>query len=280
MIAPLTRSETMNRRDFAAAVATAAAVGAGRPGRAQTSSAPTVGTQDTRQSAGAPFQIGMIIFDNMTNQDFVGPHDVFARVRAAQVHVLAKTLAPVTTDSKLQVLPQLALKDAPPLDLIFIGGGGGTTPLMEDAEMIGFLQSRAPRAQYLTSVCTGALVLGAAGLLQGYKAATHWAAMGVLPLLGAEPVHQRVVFDRNRVTGGGVTAGIDFGLAVVGKLWGDELAQMIQLGMEYAPEPPYNAGTPDSAPPEITRRVTESLSRMTGERMAAARRISAQVKSG
>lgn len=229
------------------------------------------------QSAAKPFTIGMIIFNDMTNQDFVGPHDAFSRVSAAQVHVLARTLDPVTTDSRLRVLPQMTLKDAPMLDMLFIGGGGGTTKLMEDREHIEFLRARAPTAQYITSVCTGALVLGAAGLLKGYKAATHWAAMDILPVFGAEPVRKRVVIDRNRITGGGVTAGIDFGLTVIGKLWGHDLAQTLQLGMEYAPEPPYNSGSPATAPAEILKRTTAMLARMTNERLEVAKRVAASL---
>jgi len=223
-----------------------------------------------------PFTIGMIIFDDMTNLDFAGPADMFARVRDAHTIVLSKTSAPVRTDSGGRVLADMTLAEAPDIDLLFIGGGPGTLALMDDAETLDFLRERAPRAQWITSVCTGALVLGAAGLLRGYKAATHWNAMDVLPLLGAEPMHQRVVIDRNRITGGGVTAGIDFALVVAAELAGEAFAQSLQLGIEYAPAPPFNAGRPETAPPEILAAVQARMGqllpgRREGAQMAAAR---------
>lgn len=264
----------MDRRTFmTAAAAIAASQLPMRASAQQAESGPT-------PSAAPGFRIAMVIFDGMTNQDFVGPSDIFARCPQAQVEVLAKTDGPVRTDAHGRILPDKALRDAADqYDLLFIGGGGGTTALMEDAEVIRFLQSRAPGAHYVTSVCTGALVLGAAGLLRGYKAATHWAAMDVLPLLGAIPTKQRVVVDRNRITGGGVTAGIDFGLTVVAQLWGAEQAQMIQLGMEYDPHPPFDAGSPDRAPAPILARSKQGLAKMTAARMDAARRIDAGWKS-
>jgi cyclohexyl-isocyanide hydratase len=222
------------------------------------------------------FQIGMIIFDGMTNSDFVGPNDVFARVGAAKVHTLAKTRNPVTTDANGRVLADMTLAEAPELDLLFVGGGPGSTALMDDPEVLDFLRTRAPRAKWITSVCTGALVLGAAGLLRGYKAATHWAAMEVLPTLGAIPVAERVVIDRNRITGGGVTAGIDFGLTVVAKLWGQQTAEMIQLGQEYNPQPPFNSGSPKTASPELVTHFRGMWAKQTEARMAAAKRASAR----
>jgi cyclohexyl-isocyanide hydratase len=221
----------------------------------------------------APFRIGMILFPNMTHLDFAGPSDAFARVRAAKVYVLAKTLDPITTDTGTRVLADLTLRDAPQLDLLFIGGGPGTTPLMEDAEILDFLRGQAVHAKWITSVCTGALVLGAAGLLRGYNAATHWTAMDVLPILGATPVHQRVVIDRNRITGGGVTAGIDYGLTVIGRIWGTELAELIQLGSEYNPQPPFNAGSPLTAPAAVVSRFQQLMSKESAARLAAAKRI-------
>jgi cyclohexyl-isocyanide hydratase len=222
-----------------------------------------------------PFTIGMIAFDQMTNLDFVGPFDILSRVRAARTIVLAKSPEPITTDSKYRLLPEMRLADAPELDMIFIPGGPGSTALMEDAEMLAFLRDRAPRAKWVTSVCTGALVLGAAGLLKGYKAATHWSAMHILPVLGATPVKQRVVIDRNRVTGGGVTAGIDFGLTLIAHIWGEDQAKLIQMGNEYDPKPPFDAGNPDRAP-EVAARYRELTKGMTGAREAAAKRAAAK----
>jgi cyclohexyl-isocyanide hydratase len=220
-----------------------------------------------------PFHIGMLVFPGMTNLDFAGPLEVLARMPGAVVHVLGKERAAVLTDIGQPVLPQLTLAEAPALDMLFVGGGPGATALMEDADVLDFLRERAPAAQWITSVCTGALVLGAAGLLRGYRATTHWTAMEVLPLLGAEPVHQRVVVDRNRITGGGVTAGIDFGLTVAAQLHGEAVAKGLQLGMEYDPRPPFDCGSPGSAPADLVAQVRERAATLTEARLAVARRI-------
>ena len=249
----------MDRRKFTTAVGLGLAAG-------------TLLSDTVQAAAPEPFRIGMIIFDNMTNLDFAAPQDAFTKVRTAKVHVLAKTTGFVTTDTGGRVLPDMALKDAPDLDLLFIGGGPGVTALMEDAEMLEFLSKRAPRATWITSVCTGALVLGAAGLLRGYKAATHWTAMEILPLLGAEPVYERVVIDRNRITSGGVTSGLDFGLLVVAQLAGENTAKLIQLGSEYDPKPPYHCGSPRTAPPELVQQFRALSAKTTAERVATAKR--------
>lgn len=232
-------------------------------------------TSDVSRSAGdatPDLSIGMIIYDRMTNLDFVGPADMFSRQPSVKIHVLAKSHGPVITDSGTRVLPSGTLQDAPKLDILFIGGGPGSTQLMEDEEVLAFLQDRAGEAQWITSVCTGALVLGAAGLLQGYKAASHWTTMDILPLLGATPVHQRVVIDRNRITGGGVTAGIDFALKVIATILGDEQAQLVQLGSEYNPEPPFDAGSPSTAPAAVVEKFLRLSGKMTQARIAAAQR--------
>ncbi len=218
-------------------------------------------------------QIGMVIFPGMTALDFSGPLEVFGRIPDTQVHVLAKTLDPVKSDLGFHETPTMRMADAPKLDLLFVGGGPGSTAMMEDEEMVGFFRSRAPDAQWITSVCTGALILGAAGLLRGYRAATHWAAMGVLPLLGATPVDERVVVDRNRITGGGVTAGIDFGLVVAAELRGEETARKIQLMIEYDPAPPFNGGSPRTEAAGIVQSVRAQLVLGTQARMAAAERV-------
>jgi len=263
----------MNRRDFAQLFSLSMLAGVAIRGKAFAVTDPIA---SAAADDSAPFRIGMIIFDRMTNLDFAAPADMFARVRAAKVHVLAKTLDPIVTDSGGRVLADMLLRDAPPLDMLFIGGGPGINALMEDPEMLDFLRSRAPGARYVTSVCTGALVLGAAGLLRGYKAATHWTAMEILPLLGAEPVHQRVVIDRNRITGGGVTAGLDFGLTVIATLWGEEQAQLIQLGSEYDPAPPFNAGSPLTAPRAIVEKFRGVSAGLTETRRAIAARAAAR----
>lgn len=244
-----------------------------RPGRMPLPIGPTL------QPGERPFRIAMIIYEAMTNQDFVGPQDAFASVRVTEIDVIAKTLDPITTDSGVRVLPDKTFAQADEkYDLLFIGGGPGCTRLMEDPEVMGFLQSRGAHAKYITSVCTGALVLGAAGLLKGYKAATHWSAMEVLSILGAIPTHERVVFDRNRITGGGVTAGIDFALAVIGQLWGDEYAEILQLDLEYDPHPPYNMGSPRKASPAVLDQCRKMVATSTQQRKDAAVRAAAKLK--
>lgn len=226
--------------------------------------------------ADGTFTIGMLIFPGMTALDFAGPLDVLARLPHTQIEVLAKRVEPVVTDIGQHELPTRAMRDAPHLDMLFIGGGPGVLALMEDGETLAFLREREPEARWVTSVCTGALVLGAAGLLDGYRAATHWAAMDVLRVLGAEPVADRVVIDRNRITGGGVTAGIDFALVVAAELHGPTLAQAAQLAMEYAPAPPFDVGSPQKAPKELVERVRQRLAATTEARMAAAHRVAAR----
>jgi len=221
-----------------------------------------------------PFTIGMIAFERMTNLDFVGPFDIFSRVRGARTILFGRSLDPITTDSGYRLLPEMRLADAPDLDMIFLPGGPGSTAMMEDAELLAFLRERGPRAQWITSVCTGALVLGAAGLLRGYRAATHWSVMDILPVLGAIPVRERVVIDRNRVTGGGVTAGIDFALTLIAHIWSEDQAKLIQLGNEYDPAPPFDAGHPDRAP-DVAARYRELTRDMTAARLAAAERAAA-----
>jgi cyclohexyl-isocyanide hydratase len=170
-----------------------------------------------------------------------------------RVHLVARTLQPVRSEWGLTILPDTTFDDAPPLDLLCVPGGWGVNNHLDDDDLLRFLRSRAEHARYITSVCSGALLLGAAGLLRGYRATTHWMSLDLLSLLGAEPVRDRVVRDGNRITGAGVTAGIDFGLAVAAELFGPATAQQIQLAIEYAPAPPFESGAPDSAPDDISR---------------------------
>lgn len=203
-------------------------------------------------------EIGMLLYPGFTMLDLVGPMTVFAM--HSNVRLLWKTLQPVNSDSSgVAILPNTTLAACPKLDVLFVPGGVGTSAAMRDAELIEFLKETGVSASYVTSVCSGSLILGAAGLLDGYKATTHWAAHERLRDVGAVPVKARVVEDRNRFTGGGVTAGIDFGLTLLAKLRGEEEAQVAQLMMEYAPEPPFNAGTPDAASPEIVKLVRAIL---------------------
>ena len=219
--------------------------------------------------SGGLMNIGMLIFPDMTQLDFTGPYEVFAQLPKSSVRVIAKTLEPVAAKGGLKFLPDTTIADAPPLDLVFVPGGPGTGALMEDREVLEFLRRNSEKAKYVTSVCTGALVLGAAGLLKGYSATTHWASLGLLPLFGAKALPDRVVTDRNRITGGGVTAGIDFALVLLAEMAGQDFAESIQLGLEYAPAPPFNSGRPELARPEVLASITARMAAMADARTAA-----------
>jgi len=214
----------------------------------------------------SPFRIGFLLFPNITQLDLTGPYEVLSKLPGAAVHLIWKTLEPVKAVGGLAILPDTTLANCPQLDLICVPGGPGMTPLMNDEDILAFLRKQAAGARYLTSVCTGSLVLGAAGLLQGKKAATHWMAMDILPSLGAIPVEARVVVDGNVITGGGVTAGIDFGLQVAATVAGEDVAKMIQLQLEYDPEPPFKSGHPRSADPALVEKMKKLGEAMTNER--------------
>lgn len=197
-------------------------------------------------------RIGMLVFPKITQLDLTGPFEWFSRIPDAEVSLLWKTTELVTSGTGLTLKPTLTLSGAPPLDVIVVPGGAGVVPLLDDAEVLEFLRKQAEGARYVTAVCTGSLLLGAAGLLRGYRATTHWAYHDLLSAVGAIPVKDRVVIDRNRITGGGVTAGIDFGLRVTAELCGEDVARAIQLGVEYDPAPPFDAGSPERAGAELT----------------------------
>ena len=218
-------------------------------------------------------QIGLLVFPNITQLDMTGPLQVFGSVADADVHLIWKTLDPVPSDTPLMIAPTVTLDDCPQLDLICVPGGLGTDALMEDPEVLDFLRRQAEGARYVPSVCTGALVLGAAGLLKGYRATTHWNALSTLPLLGADVVKERVVVDRNRITGGGVTAGIDLGLMVVAEMFGQPVAEFVQLRLEYNPQPPFNAGSPDTAPAEVLASTQARMAAPQKKRIEIAERI-------
>ena len=225
----------------------------------------------------APLQIGLLVFPKVTQLDLTGPLQVFSSVPGAKVHLIWKRIEPVESDSVLTLLPTVSFADCPQLDVICVPGGAGTDDMVNDQEMLDFLRRQANGAKYITSVCTGSLVLGAAGLLKGYRAATHWTAMEFLALYGATPARMRVCVDRNRVTGGGVTAGIDFALTLVSILVDAPTAQAIQLRLEYNPAPPFDSGSPDTAPVEILARVKERNAAGQERRRAANQRAAARL---
>lgn len=217
----------------------------------------------------SPLHIGILLYPNVTQLDATGPAQVLARVPGATLHMIWKTLDPVPTDAGFSIVPTTTFADCPKLDVICVPGGGGQVALMTDEETLDFLRKQAATARYVTSVCTGSLVLGAAGLLKGYKSACHWAWRDMLPAFGAIPVAERVVRDRNRISGGGVTAGIDFGLTVAAELAGEEVAKSIQLVLEYDPQPPFDSGSPEKAGVERVKRIRERLSGMLETRSKA-----------
>lgn len=203
--------------------------------------------------------IGMLLYPGLTQLDLTGPFEVFHRIAGATVHLVWKNLEPVRADSGLRILPTTTFADCPPVDIVMVPGGFGQVALMQDEEVLGWLRTQGKGAKWVTSVCTGALVLGAAGLLDGYKATSHWAFTDLLADFGATYTPGRVVIDRNRITGGGVTAGIDFGLVLVAQIAGEQAAKAIQLGLEYNPAPPFEGGHPDIAEPAIVAAVRARL---------------------
>jgi cyclohexyl-isocyanide hydratase len=227
----------------------------------------------------APCQIGLLLFAGMTQIDFAEPYEVFARLPDTEVHVVAKSLDPVRTERGLVIVPTVSVDDCPKLDVVVIPGGPGIAQLLQDEAMLGFLRRQAKEAKYVTSVCTGSLVLGAAGLLHGRRATTHWLSMPLLGLFGALGVNERVVVDGNTVTGGGCTSGMDFALQLAAMLRGETIAQQIQLQLEYSPAPPFAAGSPATAPKEMVETVRRAGERLLQERRQiceqAAKRVAA-----
>ena len=217
--------------------------------------------------------IGMLIFPQLTQLDMTGPYEVLARLPNTKVLLVAHTMAPVTTDRGMQIVPSTTIAECPQLDLVMVPGGPGQQQLMEDAVVIEFLQRQARGAKYVTSVCTGSLVLGAAGLLKGKRATSHWAAIDHLKLLGAIPVSEKVVIDGNVITGAGVTSGIDFALTVAATLEGEEAARSIQLQIEYDPAPPFNSGSPTTASPATVQAIRSRLETLNRQRREVAQRV-------
>jgi len=218
-------------------------------------------------------RIGMLIFPRLTQLDMTGPYEVLARLPDTKVELLARTLTPVTTDRGMQIVPTMTYADCPPLDVVMVPGGPGQQDLMEDEEALSFLCKQAAGAKFVTSVCTGSLVLGAAGLLKGKRATCHWAAIDHLKLLGAIPVSEKVVIDGNVVTGAGVTSGIDFALALAAILESEQVAREIQLQIEYDPAPPFDSGSPKSAAREIVEKLKARGAQLYEARKALAARV-------
>jgi cyclohexyl-isocyanide hydratase len=221
--------------------------------------------------------IGSLLFEGIDQIDLTGPFEVLSRIPNSTYRIYGKTTAPVRDLNGLRLTPDAALADAPPLDVLHVPGGRGQEALMDDAEVLAWIRQQAAGACSIFSVCTGALICGAAGLLQGRRATTHWASFHLLPYFGAIPVNERVVVDGACVFAAGVTAGIDGALRLAAELRGDAAAQAIQLHMAYAPEPPFDSGTPETAPAAILEQARQSVRGITARREETARRIAAKL---
>jgi cyclohexyl-isocyanide hydratase len=222
-------------------------------------------------------RIGSLLFEGIDQLDLTGPFEVLSRIPNATYRIYAKSAAPVRDLKGLWLTPDASLADAPPLDVLHVPGGLGQEALMEDTEVLGWIRQQASGACHIFSVCTGALLCGAAGLLRGRRATTHWASLHLLPFFGAIPVNERVVIDGAWIFAAGVTAGIDGALRLAAELRGDEAAQAIQLNMVYAPEPPFHSGTPETAPPAILQQERQSRRAITARREETARRVAAKL---
>jgi cyclohexyl-isocyanide hydratase len=216
------------------------------------------------------FNVGFVIFPDLTQLDFTGPLQVLARLPQSATHIVAKSEAPVPSDCGLGLVPTHTFANCPPLDLICVPGGNtGVVRAIGDRETMEFVRVQAQGAKYVTSVCTGAFILGAAGLLRGRRATTHWAYTDLLPLVGAIYEQARVVRDGNVITAGGVTSGIDFGLSVVAEIAGEAVARAIQLGIEYDPAPPFDSGHPERAPAAVKSALSDRFEKARSAMQAA-----------
>lgn len=208
--------------------------------------------------------IGLVFYPGMNSLDMVGPHQVFGALPGVELHRIWKTLAPITCDDGLVIVPDTTFANCPSLDVICVGGGLKQQTVVDDPEVLDFFRKQGETAKFITSVCGGAEFLAKAGLLKGYRAATHWGMREQLMVnQGVEIVNERVVIDRNRITGGGVTAGIDFGLTVASILCSEETAKLIQLLLEYDPAPPFDAGSPEKAGPELVEKAISLMQKMS-----------------
>jgi cyclohexyl-isocyanide hydratase len=214
----------------------------------------------------SPISIAFLLFPDVTQLDLTGPAQVLSRLGNVTLNLVAKARDPVPTDAGFSLLPTATFEDISSADILCVPGGFGTIGAIQDAETLDWVRTVAANATWVTSVCTGSLVLGAAGLLKGYRAACHWASRDQLAFFGATPVAERVVTDRNRVSGGGVTSGIDFALALAAKVRGEEFARFIQLSIEYDPAPPFDSGSPEKATPELLARYRAMVERRAPNR--------------
>ena len=222
-------------------------------------------------------KIGSLLFEGLDQSDLTGPFEVLSRIPNSTYQLYGKTADTVRDLKGLRLTPDATLAEAPQLDVLHVPGGFGQEALMEDEEVLDWIRKQAAGAHSIFSVCTGALICGAAGLLKGRRATTHWASFQLLPFFGAIPVNERVVIDGNWVFAAGVTAGIDGALRLAAELRGDEAAQAIQLHMVYAPEPPFDSGTPETAPAAILEQARHSVRGITAQREATARRVGAKL---
>jgi cyclohexyl-isocyanide hydratase len=220
-----------------------------------------------------PIHVAFLLFPNVTQLDLTGPAQVLSRLGNTKIDLVARTRDPVPTDAGFDLLPTATFADVSRADILCVPGGFGTVAAMEDTETLDWVRRTGNDATWVTSVCTGSLVLAAAGLLTGYRAACHWASRHQLAWFGAEPVAERTVFDRNRVTGGGVTAGIDFALALTAAIRGEDHAKFVQLSIEYDPAPPFDSGTPEKADAATLERYREMVAKNAGDREARVRAV-------
>jgi cyclohexyl-isocyanide hydratase len=219
--------------------------------------------------------IGALIFPRMDQIDFTGPFEVLSRISNSTIHAIAKTNSPIRDIQGLILTPEMSIAEAPEFDVLLVPGGFGQQQLMNDEEVLSLIRNHFTAGRLVFSVCTGALLCGAAGVLRGRQATTHWAAWNLLPYYGAVPVRSRVVVDGNLVTAAGVTAGLDGALVVASLMRGDAIAQEIQLSIQYAPDPVFHSGTPDTAPAEVLHAFNKSYSTIAASREAEARRFAA-----
>jgi cyclohexyl-isocyanide hydratase len=233
--------------------------------------------RDSPMLTDAPLLIGFVAYPGLTQLDLTGPLEVFSRLPGVQVLTIGATLEAVQSDSGLRIVPDVTCDSVAALDLVCVPGGPGVNQVLEDPTVLDFLRRVEPAARYVTSVCSGSLILGAAGLLRGYRATSHWLSLDLLAAFGATPVAERVVVDRNRITGGGVTAGIDFGLTVAAELRGREAAERVQLMLEYDPAPPFDAGSPARAPASVVEAVRSTGSAYIDARREIVRRAAARL---